>query len=180
MGRERRRDDLTGAAFIRRSRYMTFSRPSSCERARFLAALAPDATLSQLEERLLARHLARCPGCSSFAASVAAFTHEFRMAPLVEQDTRVHTGFAGRRWSSRWSLKVPLAALTSAAAAVLMTTMITQEKSRTVLPSLPPVIAAGVAPVDNEVEVIHEFRYLSLVRSSDHDIPAGQPGMYLG
>ena len=53
-----------------------------CERARSWAALAPDHELSELEDKLLGSHLARCAACSDFAAEVAAVSGALRSAPL--------------------------------------------------------------------------------------------------
>jgi predicted anti-sigma-YlaC factor YlaD len=41
-----------------------------------------DGELSQLEQRMVASHLARCADCRSFEASVRDFTLEMRQAPL--------------------------------------------------------------------------------------------------
>lgn len=126
---------------------------------------------------MLHRHLSGCETCDSFARSVEAFTLEFRMTPLVAQKTAVRTEFAGSR--SRRSLKVPLAALTSAAAAVLMSSVILQGlPASSAVPSSAPAIAAD-GP-ENEVEAIREFRDLSLARPVEQDPPSGQPGLYLG
>lgn len=53
-----------------------------CERARSWAALAPDHELSELEDKLLDSHLARCATCSEFASQVAAVTGALRSEPL--------------------------------------------------------------------------------------------------
>jgi hypothetical protein len=52
----------------------------ACERARGLAALAPDGVLSELETRLLAAHVARCPSCARFARGVGAVAAMLRAA----------------------------------------------------------------------------------------------------
>ncbi len=54
-----------------------------CERARSWAALAPDGELSELEQRLLDAHLARCGGCRRFAVHVAQITDVLRREALV-------------------------------------------------------------------------------------------------
>ena len=53
-----------------------------CERARTWAALAPDGELSELERKLLASHVQRCPACALFAVEVAAVAAELRAAEL--------------------------------------------------------------------------------------------------
>jgi hypothetical protein len=54
-----------------------------CERARGLAALAPDGVLSELETRLLEAHVAGCPSCARFARGVAAVASMLRGAEPV-------------------------------------------------------------------------------------------------
>ena len=60
----------------------TFSQRASCERACSWASLAPDGELSELEQRLLDSHLARCGPCDRFARQVAAVAAELRAAAL--------------------------------------------------------------------------------------------------
>lgn len=159
---------------------MTWLRSSSCERARFLAALAPDRSLSEVEARLLSRHVARCSSCEAFARSIAEFTDELReTAPAVpEIDVSV---ILERRWRRpRRTMKLPLVALTSAAAGVLIASVVLQERSaRTVFPSTQPTVVVQ-APAESEVDVLRQFRNLSLARSTDSTPPRGQPGIYLG
>lgn len=59
-----------------------FPRGVLCERARSWAALAPDDELSELEQKLLDAHLARCGACSRFSMQVAAVATELRAAAL--------------------------------------------------------------------------------------------------
>ncbi len=47
-------------------------------------SLRLDSELSELEEALLAAHLARCAACSSFADDLETVTETLRTAPLVE------------------------------------------------------------------------------------------------
>jgi len=60
----------------------SFSRGVLCERARSWAALAPDGELSELEQKLLDAHLARCGACNRFSVQVAAVATELRTAVL--------------------------------------------------------------------------------------------------
>lgn len=59
-----------------------FQRGVLCERARSWAALAPDGELAELERKLLAAHLERCPSCARFAVEVRLITAELRQAAL--------------------------------------------------------------------------------------------------
>jgi hypothetical protein len=49
------------------------------------ASLRLDSELSELEEALMAAHLARCAACRSFAGDLETLTDTLRAAPLVEQ-----------------------------------------------------------------------------------------------
>jgi len=60
----------------------TVPTPVSCERVRGQISLQLDAELSELERRMVARHLERCLDCRAFEESTAAFTAELRAAPL--------------------------------------------------------------------------------------------------
>ena len=60
-----------------------------CERVRAQVSLELDGELSQLERRMLASHLERCPQCHAFAADVRAFTEDLRNAPLETLDQPV-------------------------------------------------------------------------------------------
>ena len=63
---------------------MSLSGLDHCERARFLAALAPDGHLSELDRRRLRAHLRTCPPCARFASDVAHLTTRLREDELVQ------------------------------------------------------------------------------------------------
>ena len=72
-----------------------------CDRARAWAALAPDGELSDLEQKLLDAHVARCARCERFAAEVASVTTALRAErleplsqPLTISSRRRRTGVA--------------------------------------------------------------------------------------
>jgi UDP-N-acetylmuramyl pentapeptide synthase len=58
--------------------------PEVCNRTRMQASLRLDSELSELEEALMAAHLARCANCRSFADDLGTLTDTLRTAPLVE------------------------------------------------------------------------------------------------
>ncbi len=58
--------------------------PEVCNRTRMQASLRLDSELSELEEALMAAHLARCAACRSFADDLGTLTDTLRTAPLVE------------------------------------------------------------------------------------------------
>jgi predicted anti-sigma-YlaC factor YlaD len=63
-----------------------------CERARHWASADVDGELSSFEHILLANHLAGCPSCREFHASVTSLTSALRAAPLE----RFHVIVMGR------------------------------------------------------------------------------------
>jgi predicted anti-sigma-YlaC factor YlaD len=89
-------------------------RPTSqlCDRARQLASLRLDGELSQLEEALLDAHLARCPGCSEFAAAGAEISKALRALAPEPFEARIEIPSARRRR--------PMGALQAAAAVALV------------------------------------------------------------
>jgi predicted anti-sigma-YlaC factor YlaD len=56
--------------------------PLVCDRVRGQVSVVLDGELSQLEQRMVASHLARCADCRSFEESVREFTLQMRSAPL--------------------------------------------------------------------------------------------------
>lgn len=54
-----------------------------CDRVRAQISLRLDGELSQLESRMLASHLDRCPECSAYESEVVALTTALRSAPLA-------------------------------------------------------------------------------------------------
>lgn len=154
---------------------MTVPDATACERARFLAALAPDRSLSELEQRRLLRHLDRCAPCRSFARSVSEITHELRARPEVP----VSIAFSAVRRRPRRTLRVPLVALTTAAAVLMTSVALRERPPAESSPSSGPVLIEN-APVENEQAVLRQFRNISLARRLESDRPSGQPGMYVG
>lgn len=55
----------------------------ACDGARGQISRRLDGEISQLEERMLELHLARCDDCRTFDAQVTEFTQDLREAPLV-------------------------------------------------------------------------------------------------
>ena len=96
-------------------------RGSTCERARYWAALAPDGELSGMEQRLLDAHLARCAECAAFAADVMGATEALRAAPYEEAPFRVRVPAPSRRRARRApavTAGIGVAAAIAAAAAI--------------------------------------------------------------
>ncbi len=83
-----------------------------CERARQSASLALDGELSELETRLLERHVGECAACREWAASIEETAALVRAAPL-EQPTEVFV--PRRRVASPVRRRVAIAAVVAAA-----------------------------------------------------------------
>jgi anti-sigma factor RsiW len=86
-----------------------------CERSREWISLRLDGELSELAEKMLESHLARCAGCQEFESSAAATTGLVRTAPLElpEQPIAVPRG-------RRLALVRPVGAVAATAAAVAL------------------------------------------------------------
>jgi predicted anti-sigma-YlaC factor YlaD len=85
-----------------------------CDRAREWISLRLDGELSELEHRLLGRHLRRCPECSAFAARSRAATAALREAALERYHAQIHVPHRRR---------LPARALHLAAAASILATI---------------------------------------------------------
>jgi hypothetical protein len=57
-------------------------RSLTCDRVRACVSLRLDGETSQLEQRMLEAHLARCEDCRVYADDLDVFTHLLRTAPL--------------------------------------------------------------------------------------------------
>jgi hypothetical protein len=159
--------------------YRSMGRASTCERARFWASVAPDDTLSQLERRLLSRHLAQCPECTAFAASVADATEAIRSAPLepvpgplgvpsrAGRRARRLTG-VGHAWR--------LSGVTAAAGVAVTLTVLGTEPLRGQAPVSPPnrpAIVIDATTVEGQAEQrqflhdLRDYRNAQQARESD-------------
>lgn len=87
-----------------------------CDRARAWAALVPDRELSELERKLLDRHLAGCAGCRAFATDVAAVAELIRKEELVPLPHPVSVP----SWRRHSAIPGRLGSLGAAAAVALM------------------------------------------------------------
>ena len=86
-----------------------------CERSREWISLRLDGELSELAEKMLESHLARCVGCRAFESSAAAATAFVRTAPLElpEQPVALPRG-------RRLAFVRPVGAVAATAAAVAL------------------------------------------------------------
>src|SRR5438105_15623602 len=105
-----------------------------CERGREWISLRLDGELSELAQKMLDAHLARCPECRAFEAEAAVTTRMLRATPL-EQLERPLSLPHGRRLALSMRRLSPMAA--SAAAIALGAAAIL---------NLPPSVTVALAP----------------------------------
>jgi predicted anti-sigma-YlaC factor YlaD len=80
----------------------------SCDRIRELYSASLDGELSELDAARLEAHLARCPGCSAYAATAASASRLVRQTPLEEPSFQIVV--PGRRLAVARKLQVAAAA----------------------------------------------------------------------
>jgi predicted anti-sigma-YlaC factor YlaD len=86
----------------------------TCDRVVSYATLAVDGELSELEQRLVETHIARCADCRAFAHDVETITRMLRDAPLEPLARPVTVPYRSRRLVAR-PLQVAAAALVAVA-----------------------------------------------------------------
>src|SRR5919201_6122240 len=86
-----------------------------CERGREWISLRLDGELSELAEKMLESHLARCAGCRAFESDAAVATRLVRTAPLERLEQPIVLP-RGRRFGS----VRPAGAVAATAAAVVL------------------------------------------------------------
>jgi predicted anti-sigma-YlaC factor YlaD len=130
-----------------------------CERGREWISLRLDGELSELAQKLLDAHLARCADCRAFEADVAATTRLVRTAPLepLEQPLLLPHG-----------RRLALSARRLSAVAASVATVALGLTAFLNLPSSGP-LAAGppvhvVASDNSDLQQLKQFRTAALVR----------------
>jgi predicted anti-sigma-YlaC factor YlaD len=81
----------------------------TCTRVREQVSLRLDGELSELEERMVDSHLARCEQCEAYSASVVEFTSALRDAPAVPLPRPVVVSHARRFSIARLQIGVAAA-----------------------------------------------------------------------
>jgi anti-sigma factor RsiW len=99
-----------------------------CTRVREQVSLELDGELSQLEQRMLATHLERCPRCAVYAADVRDLTERIRNAPQATMQRPVVV--RRRRPLTTVRLQVGVAAAFALAALGLGTQLAASTESR--------------------------------------------------
>jgi predicted anti-sigma-YlaC factor YlaD len=132
--------------------------PANCERARAWASLRLDGELSELEEALLAAHLARCAACCEYEETVAGAVAVLRAQPLEQVGHPVV--IPGRR---RTIVRpIGLARVAAIAAAVVgVTTVLSTQSSDG--PTSPAGSLGGVSTTaDNDFAQLRALRVMQL------------------
>jgi hypothetical protein len=110
-----------------------------CERGREWVSLRLDGELSELAQKMLDSHLARCADCRAFEEHVTGIALQLRTAPLEQLERPVE--IVGRRFrvpARIWSLGAAAASVAAAAVGVV---------GFVNLPSSSPLDAASSAPL---------------------------------
>lgn len=130
---------------------MRYAGPRNCDRARNWLSLRLDGELSELEQALLAAHLARCEACRRFEGDVVALTAALRAAP-VERLERPVALPRGR--VAVTPLRVGVAAALAAAAVGLGAALSTLQSHN----SVPSLGASSAGPVLNFDHDLRDLR----------------------
>jgi predicted anti-sigma-YlaC factor YlaD len=128
-----------------------------CERGREWISLRLDGELSELAQKMLDSHLARCAECRAFDADVAATTGLLRATPLEQPERPVALPY-GRRLA--FSTRRLTAAAASAAAVALGLAAFLNLPSSTTLGAAPTLPA--VAGDNGDLDLARIFRATAL------------------
>jgi predicted anti-sigma-YlaC factor YlaD len=157
---------------------------SSCERARYLAALAPDGVLSEFELRMLDAHAAGCPDCGAFASDVARIAETLRAEPLEQLQSCPRVVMpARRRRSMRRLAYFPTAAGLAVTVAVAAITT-SRSGSESFVPNRPAIVIDAVS-VEGQAEQAEFLRNLRDYRNAQiaNESPLAKdrkPGFFSG
>jgi predicted anti-sigma-YlaC factor YlaD len=138
-----------------------------CERSREWISLRLDGELSELAEKMLESHLARCAACQAFESDVEVTSRLVRTAPLERPEQPVALPRARRRAFLR---PVGAAAATAAAVALGFAAFLNLPSSGTLAAS--PSIR--IANADNSDLKLQRGMRAALLRPDEGDLP--QPG----
>lgn len=136
------------------------NRPVSCERARYLAALAPDGLLSEFELRRLNAHSAGCADCGAFAADVARVAEELRAAPLERCSSGAFVPMQAQRRLPLRRVKYLPAAAGIAAMLVVATVTASWSGADRVVPDRPAIVvdATSVDAQADQAQFLRDLR----------------------
>ena len=91
-----------------------------CERGREWISLRLDGELSELAQKMLDSHLARCADCRAFEEQVSGIALQLRAAPLEQLERPVEVAHRRRRMPVRvWTLGAAAASVAAAAVGVV-------------------------------------------------------------
>jgi predicted anti-sigma-YlaC factor YlaD len=91
-----------------------------CERGREWISLRLDGELSELAQKMLDSHLARCADCRAFEEQVSGIAVQLRAAPLEQLERPIQVAYRRRRTPVRaWSLGAAAASVAAVAVGVV-------------------------------------------------------------
>jgi predicted anti-sigma-YlaC factor YlaD len=121
-------------------------RPSvTCERVRTSASLRLDDETSQLEERMLQAHLARCEDCATYVEDMATFTSLLRAAPLEPLERPIVVRRLRRTSVARLQLGVAAGVAIAVLGSILQVGLASDERSSIPQPTRFPTLAEGAS-----------------------------------
>ena len=131
-----------------------------CERGREWISLRMDGELSELAQKMLDSHIARCSECRAFEEQVSGIALQLRAAPLEQLERPIEITHPRRRMPVRvWSLGA--AAASVAAAAVGVAGFMSLLPSSSSLQAAPLVVVAQPSGND-DLRFIREMRAAGL------------------
>ena len=135
----------------------------TCTRVREQVSLRLDGELSELEQRMLDAHLARCQQCRAYSASVVEFTSALRAAPAVPLLRPVIIARARRVSIARIQIGVAAAL---ALAALGLGTQLSSARSGTEF-------SGAITHYPTQSELDHELAMLGNLSDRDRPVSAG-------
>ncbi len=130
-----------------------------CERGREWISLRLDGELSELAQKMLDSHLARCADCSAFEQQVSEIALQLRTAPVAQLERPIEIAHRRRRMPARvWSMGA--AAASVAAAAVGVVGFLSLPSSTSLQAA--PLIVAAVPSGNEDLRTFREMRAAGL------------------
>lgn len=130
-----------------------------CERGREWISLRLDGELSELAQKMLESHLARCADCRAFEEQVSGLAEQLRAAPLEELERPIQIASRRRAPLRVWSLGAAAASVAAAAVGVLGFLNLPSSNS---LPSSAPLVIVPQPSGNEDLRFAREMRAAGL------------------
>ena len=131
-----------------------------CERGREWISLRLDGELSDLAQKMLDSHLARCAECSAFEQHVSEIALQLRTAPVAELERSVEIARRPRSIPARvWGMGAATASVAAVAVGVVGFLSLPSSNS---LQTAAPLIVAAVPSGNEDLRAFREMRAAGL------------------